>query len=719
MSDDLFNQEVLFAEDVHTILSMNINSEKLEKLLKFILNMINRHEQGLRLALGKDSNSPSDSFSFQAFKAGLEEKFSIIEKTSLKNSMKIEEIRNDLHNRGDTVETLKYVLTTLDEHNSAMLRAEKMYNEVLNNKEAVEKSIDELKSSFNRYQIFNQPIFEKEFVQGIDKPREDFPKYLGKKYYVSNEHKQPTGIFAQKTGSGSESKPVLENESSSLILNQEVILNTTKDTQLPTSNESPEFTANPIQNKAFKRKDRILKPSLNAAKNLNPQADDDYISSASEKSFRGSSKSPIPSTKVEKLPSLSTSPVLTEILSRVESIEKSLQKQAENTEVNTRIRKLEAMYRFIEQILDSCEPLTLKNRDNIMHMVRNLKTLEYEMTNKLNTEDFDAIKNLVIALASGSPKHDPSPIIPTQEVNKIRLLEKRIMELEKNFSDIVKVYPENIEEVGIKLRRIEQKLAIKITLEDLEPIQGSIQELNEKIKNIALIEKGIKERNTNAVRNIDNLAMTALNRRVSAFEDIIRQLKIPSGLDLSQIWEETKKNWQNLQNLKTLLEEFKKQETSKRQELVLKLESKLEINTLRTLEENCTKMIQDLSEKCFNSFALRKDLKQLTKYLEDHPKKEPVKVKLEGDDAMIARRPLGGWSCASCEKKLESLTGRLAGHSPWKKLPLRDTSERMLKAGLGYSKMLTSLQLETLKSKVDIEEGLSQRLSDRSHTPFL
>lgn len=718
MSEDLFDQEVLFTEDVHSILSMNINSEKLEKLLKFILNMINRHEQGLRLALGKDSDSPNESFSFQAFKSDLEEKFSIIEKTSLKNTMKIEEIRNDLQNRGDTVETLKYVLTTLDEHNTSMLRAEKMYNEVLSNKEAVEKSIDELKSSINRYHSFNQPIFDKDIVQGIDKSREDFPKYVGKKYYVKNEPKQPIGIFAQSAVDSTETRNAVEGESNIQVLNQEGILNSSKDTQIPTSNESPESFTNPIQNKAFKRKDRILKPSKNI-KTPTPQAEDDLASSASERSFRVSSKSPIPSSKVDKLPSLNSSPVLSELLTRVDTIEKSLQKQAENTELKTRIRNLEAMYRFIEQILDSCEPLTIKNRDQIMHMVRNLKSLEYEMTNKLNTEDFDAIRNLVIALASGSPKHDPNTVIPTQEVNKIRLLEKRIVELEKNLADIVKVYPENVEEVGIKLRRIEQKLAIKITLEDLEPIQESIQDLNEKIKNIGLIEKGIKERNTNAVRNFDNMAMTALNRRISAFEEIIRQLKIPSGLDLSQLWDETKKNWQNLQNLKILLEDFKKQETGKRQELITKLESKLESSTLKALEDNCTKMIQDLSEKCFSSFASRKDLKQLAKYLEDHVKKVPEKVKLEGDDAMIAKKPLGGWSCASCEKKLESLTGRLAGHSPWKKLPIRDTSERMLKAGLGFSKMLTSLQLENLKSKAEAEESLSQRLSDRSQTPYL
>lgn len=36
---------------------------------------------------------------------------------------------------------------------------------------------------------------------------------------------------------------------------------------------------------------------------------------------------------------------------------------------------------------------------------------------------------------------------------------------------------------------------------------------------------------------------------------------------------------------------------------------------------------------------------------------------------MFARKPLGGWSCASCESNLENLMGRKAGHISWNKLP--------------------------------------------------
>ena len=133
----------------------------------------------------------------------------------------------------------------------------------------------------------------------------------------------------------------------------------------------------------------------------------------------------------------------------------------ENNEVKSRLGKLEGMYKFIEGVLDSCEPITLRNRDEIMRVVRGLKNLETEMVNKLNTEEFDAIKTLVIALASGSPRHNPAPVVPTSEINMIRVLEKKIADIEIAISDVVKIYPENIEEVVLKLRRIEKKLEAK------------------------------------------------------------------------------------------------------------------------------------------------------------------------------------------------------------------------------------------------------------------
>ena len=66
------------------------------------------------------------------------------------------------------------------------------------------------------------------------------------------------------------------------------------------------------------------------------------------------------------------------------------------------------------------------------------------------------------------------------------------------------------------------------------------------------------------------------------------------------------------------------------------------------------------------------------------------------DDAMFSKKPLGGLSCASCEKDLINMHGKRVEFMPWNKLPFRDPSERIARVGQGFSKMLSMINPATL-----------------------
>ena len=51
------------------------------------------------------------------------------------------------------------------------------------------------------------------------------------------------------------------------------------------------------------------------------------------------------------------------------------------------------------------------------------------------------------------------------------------------------------------------------------------------------------------------------------------------------------------------------------------------------------------------------------------------------EEAMFAKRPLQGWSCASCDKDIVNLQGRIADYQPWMKMPMRDPTERISRVG--------------------------------------
>lgn len=52
----------------------------------------------------------------------------------------------------------------------------------------------------------------------------------------------------------------------------------------------------------------------------------------------------------------------------------------------------------------------------------------------------------------------------------------------------------------------------------------------------------------------------------------------------------------------------------------------------------------------------------------------------------------------SCEKNLVNLEGRKAEFNAWNKLPVRDPSDRMVRVGHGFSKMLSHLKPDLVKT---------------------
>ncbi len=55
------------------------------------------------------------------------------------------------------------------------------------------------------------------------------------------------------------------------------------------------------------------------------------------------------------------------------------------------------------------------------------------------------------------------------------------------------------------------------------------------------------------------------------------------------------------------------------------------------------------------------------------------------EDAMFTKKPLGGMSCASCEKNIINLHGIKADYTPWNRFPFRDPSERIARVSNRYS----------------------------------
>jgi len=130
------------------------------------------------------------------------------------------------------------------------------------------------------------------------------------------------------------------------------------------------------------------------------------------------------------------------------------------------------------------------------------------------------------------------------------------------------------------------------------------------------------------------------------------------------------------------------------------LSKKASMEDLKALEEHIKQKLKEIAEEFMRKFAEKIETKRALKFLEKQIREhETFKVIPEGDDAMLARKPLGGWSCGSCQKELEKLMGKVAPYQTWNRMPYRDPADRIARAGPGFSRMLASIQPESLTNR--------------------
>ena len=124
------------------------------------------------------------------------------------------------------------------------------------------------------------------------------------------------------------------------------------------------------------------------------------------------------------------------------------------------------------------------------------------------------------------------------------------------------------------------------------------------------------------------------------------------------------------------------------------LPTKADKKDLQEIEDRILGRLQDLFNEFFGKYSDREETNRSLKNFEKNIKNFVEKSAMnsprreEEDTAMLAKKPMGGWSCASCEKDLVNISGRAPGYQAWSRLPFRAPGDRIAKVGQGFSKML-------------------------------
>jgi flagellar biosynthesis regulator FlbT len=137
-------------------------------------------------------------------------------------------------------------------------------------------------------------------------------------------------------------------------------------------------------------------------------------------------------------------------------------------------------------------------------------------------------------------------------------------------------------------------------------------------------------------------------------------------------------------------------------------------NDLKNFEALVMNKIEELKINCGKKFADKIDTSKSLKYLDAQIKYISeifVKRVDKSDSWLLAKKPVGGFSCASCESYIGELKSK-GDYVAWNKYPQREkTYDKNYRVGNGFSRMLKMLNID-LKNSGDLNMNNSFESDD-------
>lgn len=115
------------------------------------------------------------------------------------------------------------------------------------------------------------------------------------------------------------------------------------------------------------------------------------------------------------------------------------------------------------------------------------------------------------------------------------------------------------------------------------------------------------------------------------------------------------------------------------------MESKVGMVKLQETEDKLETLVDKVISSFNKRFMDKKEIKRNNGHIEKQISflYDALMSKIndiEASDPMIAKKPIGGWSCLNCSKSLSHLHGNMVDYQVNKKFPYRDPAERIAKA---------------------------------------
>jgi chromosome segregation ATPase len=304
-------------------------------------------------------------------------------------------------------------------------------------------------------------------------------------------------------------------------------------------------------------------------------------------------------------------------------------------------------------------------------------------------------------------------------------LTKRMNEAEKNLKNVITVSSE-ILRLKERILKLDNNLTTKTNQIDFEQclnklenqinMSNNIRDLVDKVQDMA--SKNMKDLSY-FLNKIESLSATVLAMKEALEtlsgmkqENIFDMTQYVENIAFQEFIKKTNKDKNNLEkNIDELRRLFK--------DILESFNKKADEKDLRDFELLLNNKLEELKLMSGKKFADKIDTGKTLKYLDAQIKflSENFNKKNDrNDNWLLAKKPLYGHSCASCESYLGNLK-ESDDYIPWNKYPQRER-DKNYRVGNGFSRMLNMLNLDVKNTFEGIKENNYDSDNNSEHMNF-
>ena len=363
-------------------------------------------------------------------------------------------------------------------------------------------------------------------------------------------------------------------------------------------------------------------------------------------------------------------------------------------DINTAINDIKKLKEFEEKANES-----LKNNDIILEKVQNNLT-----RNNKHLKELDEILEQYEPQNPGIDKGQFQKF--KNEINEaIKDLKRKNFDMEKEI-EYLKKHPDLIK-TKEDIIKLQKEILVKVNKTDYLDLKDKfnaqsvdIANLTDSIDKIQDITNKTKNEISFFLKRLESLSAAQVSTR-TALNDLIKKQE-QFLFDTSKYLEQNTFNQLliSLQKEKESNEEKIESINKVLKEMAETLKTKSGSEDMKVFEELINNKLEELKLFTLRKLADKIETSRNIKYLDSqirHIIDAYIKKENKNDSWLIAKKPLGGFSCASCESYLGELKNTKE-FTPWSKYPNRD--DKNYRYGSGFSRMLNMLNLD-FKNQLD------------------